>query len=110
MLTFKTTDDVPGEEFLAMSRAEFRKRFTHKNITLTHEDSTMLVCYLLMTTNHRREEAEAWARLAEERNENGTPTFPNAQSNAAYWERLCARIEDIKRIIDESPLIEQPEK
>lgn len=110
MLTFKTPDDATDNEILNMTHAKFAQRYCYKNITLTTEDANMLVCYLLMTTNHRREEAEAWAKLAEERNEDGTPIFPNAQSNAAYVERMCARIEDIKRIIDDSPFIEQPQK
>ena len=110
MLTFKTAGDVPSEEFLAMTREEYGKRFTHKNITLTHDDACLLVCYLIVTTRHRQDEAEAWAKLAEERYEDGTPVFPNAQSNAEWWEKACARLENIKRIIDDSPLVEQPEK
>jgi hypothetical protein len=110
MLTFKTPDDMTDEVALAISHEKFVERFTHRNITLTAEDANLLRVYILMTTNTRREEAEAWAKLAEERNEDGTPAFPNAQSNADWWERTCARIEDIGRAIDASPFIEQPEK
>ena len=110
MLTFKTPADIPYEEWNPMTSDEFAKRFTHKNITLTAEDANLLVCYLIMTTQHRRGEADAWAKLAEEQDENGKPTFPNAQSNAEWWESACARLENIKRIIDDSPRIEQPKK
>lgn len=76
-----------------------------KTITLTHEDAVKLECFLLMTTNYRRNEAEAWFKLAEEKNEDGTPCFKNARSNAEWWEDLCARMEDIIRTTSTAPVI-----
>ena len=46
-----------------------------KTITLTHGDAVKLECFLLMTTNYRRNEAEAWFKLAEEKNEDGIKTI-----------------------------------
>ncbi len=108
MLTFRTTDDIPlGEPFPATTE-EFSERFPCRNITLTAEDANLLVCYILMTTQYRRGEVDAWAKLAEEKNEDGTPVFKNAQSNSEWWEKACARLESIKKIIDDSPFVEQP--
>ena len=108
MLTFKTTDDIPIDAPFPSTTEEFSERFPCRNITLTSEDANLLVCYILMTTHHRRGEADAWAKLAEEQNEDGTPCFPNARSNSEWWERTCARLESIKKIIDDSPYIERP--
>ena len=108
MLTFKTPDDVPFGEFENMTQEQYGERFPCVNITLTAEDANLLVCYILLTTKHRQDEAEAWAKLAEEKNEDGTPAFPNAQSNSEFYEKMSARLEDIKRIIDDSPRVEQP--
>ena len=73
-----------------------------KIIELTEDQCNLLVCYLIMTTNHRKGEREAWEKLAKETNEDGTPTFKHAQSNAQYWEELDYRLEEIRYIIDKA--------
>lgn len=108
MLTFKTTADIPLDAPFPATAEEFAERFPCRNITLTAEDANLLVCYILMTTNHRRGEVDAWAKLAEERDEDGTPMFKSARSNAEWWEKASARLEYIKKIIDDSPYIERP--
>lgn len=80
-----------------------------KTITMTHEQATTLVCYLLMTTNYRKGEREAWERLATEKKEDGTPRFPNAPSNAKFWADTEKEIEAIRKIIDAAPLLDNEE-
>lgn len=41
--------------------------------TLTAEQCSKLSLYILMTTKTREGEAEAWEKLAEEKNEDGSP-------------------------------------
>ena len=81
-----------------------------KIITMTLEQATTLVFYLLMTTNHRKGEREAWERLAAEKKEDGTPRFPNATSNAEYWMDLENEIEAIRKIIDDAPFLDEEER
>lgn len=69
-------------------------------VTLTDEQWNKLVCYLLMTTKHREGERDAWAQLAKELNEDGTPKFPNAAANAQYWTDTIAELEVIMHAID----------
>lgn len=38
-----------------------------------------------MSTKHREGEAKAWAELAEEKAEDGSPKYMNAAGNAEYW-------------------------
>ena len=80
-----------------------------KTITMTHEQATTLVCYLLMTTNYRKGEREAWERLATEKKEDGTLRFPNAPSNAKFWADTEKEIEAIRKIIDAAPLLDEEE-
>lgn len=77
-----------------------------KNITLTHKQATNLVCYLLMTTNYRKGEREAWEKLAAETSEDGKPEFPNAPGNARFWADTEREIEEIRQIIDAAPLLD----
>ena len=72
-------------------------------INMTHEQACNLVCYLLMTTNYRHREREAWERLAEEQDENGEQKFPNAAKNAQFWADTDAELEQIIKIIDDAP-------
>lgn len=76
-----------------------------KNIILTHEQATSLTCYLLMTTNYRKDEREAWERLATETKPDGTPKFPNAPGNARYWAELEQELDAIQKAIDDAPLL-----
>lgn len=65
-------------------------------VTLTNDEWNTLTCYLLQTTRHRADERDAWLSLAEEKNLDGTPKFPNAPKNAAYWQEV---IDTMERII-----------
>lgn len=80
------------------------EREYQKTITLSHDQATKLVCYLLLTTNYRKGEREAWETLAAEREEDGTPSYPKAQSNADYWAELDRDLEAIRKIINDAPL------
>ena len=75
-----------------------------KTITLTHEQANLLTCYILMTTNYRKGEKEAWERLAKEAEEDGRLKFPKAPSNAKFWEETEAQLTEIRTIIDAAPL------
>ena len=69
-------------------------------VKMTSEQANLLACYILMTTQHRKSEAEAWRNLAAERKEDGTPRFPNAKGNAEYYESLEERLEEIRSLLD----------
>ena len=71
-----------------------------KTVELTKDQLNTLVCYILMTTQHRKGEREAWEKLAQEKNEDGSPTFKNAQSNAEYYAELETKLTTIKEILD----------
>lgn len=58
---------------------------TGEEVTLTQDEIATIACYILMTTQYRAREAEAWEKLASERNPDGSTKFPNAPSNARYW-------------------------
>lgn len=73
---------------------------TPRPVTLTNEQWSLLTCYILMTTQHRKKEREAWESLAKETNEDGTPTFKNAASNAEFYEELETKLEEIRLAID----------
>lgn len=74
-------------------------------ITLTHEQANMLACYILLTTNHRHDEAKAWHELAKELNSDGTPKYKNAQSNGDFYEKMDGELEEIRKIIEASPWV-----
>lgn len=69
-------------------------------VELTQEQVNTLVCYILMTTQHREKEKEAWEELAKEMNEDGTLKFKNAESNAEYYTKLEEKLTEIKIILD----------
>ena len=71
-----------------------------KAVTLTNEQWNLLSCYIIMTTNHRKGEANAWRELSQELKEDGTPRFTHAASNAQYYEELEDRLTEIRHIID----------
>ena len=56
------------------------------SITLTNAEWTKLDVFLLMTTHFREEERDTWRKLAEEKDENGDPAYPNAKGNADFWQ------------------------
>jgi hypothetical protein len=69
-------------------------------VTLTNELCNMLQCYILMTTNHRKGEIEAWEKLAQETDENGAPKFKNAASNAQFWRDMEIQLQQIYTAAD----------
>lgn len=69
-------------------------------VTLTNEQWNTLVCYILMTTQHRKGEREAWESLAAETNPDGSVKFKNAAGNAKYYADLEEELEEIRRIIE----------
>ena len=75
-----------------------------KTVTLTHEQWVNLTSYILMTTNYRKDEREAWERLAAETKGNGEPTFPNALGNAKFWADMDRELEEIRQVIDDAKL------
>ncbi len=77
-----------------------------KIITLTHEQANLLSCYILLTTQYRKEEVESWKSLSAEKNLDGTPLFENAASNATWWSELEGRLTEIREIIDNSKLLD----
>ena len=73
---------------------------TPRSVTLTNEQWIKLTCYILMTTQHRKGEREAWEKLAKETNDDGTPLFKNAASNAEFYRELEVELEAIRKAID----------
>lgn len=71
-----------------------------KSVSLTNEEWNRLAVYLLMTTNYRKGELEACRSLAEYKDENGNPEYPNMASNAKFWEEMNAFIEKVQKAID----------
>lgn len=69
-----------------------------KTIKLTDEQANLLVCYILMTTHYREEEAKAWAELAEE-----FPQRNAIKKNAEWYAELEPRLAEVKAIVDNSP-------
>lgn len=69
-------------------------------VELTQEQANTLFCYILMTTQYREREREAWEELAKEMNEDGTPKFKHAESNAEYYAKLEKELTEIKEILD----------
>lgn len=69
-------------------------------VTLTNREWTTLISYILMTTNYRKGEREAWERLSTEKKEDGSPAYTHAAGNAEFWRDMDATLETIKRAID----------
>lgn len=69
-------------------------------VSLTNKEWSRLRCYLLMTTHYREDEMEACKRLSEEREPDGTPTYPNMASNAQFWKDMIDLIEFVGNKID----------
>ncbi len=62
---------------------------TPKSITLTNEQWMVLTTYIIITQKYREDEAEAWEKVASEKNPNGTPRCKNAASNAIFWRDIA---------------------
>ena len=71
-------------------------------VELTADQLNTLVCYILMTTNYREREREAWKSLAQETDENGQIKFKNAQSNYEYFTNLETELTEIRKILDKA--------
>ena len=56
--------------------------------------------YILMTTKTREGEAEAWEKLAEEKQEDGSPKYIHAAENAQFWRELDADLRKILRDLE----------
>lgn len=66
---------------------------------MTRQEKSDLECYLLMSTNFRKDEAAAWKELAEQKDEDRKPKFKNAKSNYEYLVQRNEFIESfIKRL------------
>ena len=73
---------------------------TPRSVTLTNKQWGRLTTFLLMSTEYRKGEADAWARLATGKNEDGSPRFKNAESNARFWKETCTMLDEIRVAID----------
>lgn len=71
-----------------------------KTIELTYEEISTISCYILMTTKYREGEAEAWEQLAAEKNQDGSPKFKNAKSNARFWREETEKLIAIKNKLE----------
>lgn len=71
-----------------------------RTISLTNAQWGRLTTFLLMSTQYREGELEAWEKLATEKNDDGTPTFKNAENNAAFWRGMIEDIAEIRESID----------
>ena len=72
----------------------------NKSVNLTNDQWSLLAFYIHLTTQYRKGEAEAWAKLAEETNEDGSPRFPVAKDNANYYKRIDKELKEIAEIIE----------
>ena len=70
------------------------------SVTLTNHQWNSLVCYILMTTQYRKQESEGWQELSEEMDENGQPKYPYAKSNAEFYREVDHTLNEIKNAID----------
>ena len=71
-----------------------------KAVTMPNELWSSLRVFLLMTTNFRKDEALSWGRLAQEKNEDGTPKYPKAEGNSEFWFDMQADMEKVLRRLD----------
>lgn len=69
-------------------------------VTLTNELCSTLQCYILITTNYRKDELKAWEKLAQETDENGVPKFKNAAGNAQFWRDMEIQLQQILTATD----------
>jgi hypothetical protein len=77
-----------------------------KTITLTAKQASLLATYILITTKYREDQIAACAKLAEEKNGDGTPRYPAMSSNADWWRETHTEMERIYQIIHEFPVSE----
>lgn len=89
----KTEEPTEDEQLAAWGRKE-------RSVTLTNDQWSRLVCYLLMSTKYREGERDAWLELAEEKNPDGTPKFKNAAKNAEYWQQIIDDLDAMQPKLD----------
>ena len=65
-------------------------------IEMTRDEAQDLEVFLLMTTQYRLGEAQAWSKLAVEKEPDGTPTFQSAESNARFWTNMEATMKSVQ--------------
>lgn len=70
-------------------------------VVLTNHQWHTLTSFLLMSTKYREGERDAWRRLSTRKNDDGTPEYKNAESNADFWEEMIQDIADIHKAIDD---------
>ena len=73
---------------------------SRRSVTLTEDQWNTITLYILMTTNYRKGEREAWLKLIQERRADGSIKFPNAESTARFWEDMEKDLDLIRRKID----------
>lgn len=74
---------------------------SHKTAVILSRDTwSELTMYLLMTTKYREGELEAWKKLATAVDADGKPEYPNAESNARFWEDMLVKIDGVIKAID----------
>lgn len=71
-------------------------------INLTEEQANLIQCYILLTTSYRKRECEAWKKIAEMKNEDGTPVSRYAERNAEYYSEIESKLAEISNIIDKA--------
>lgn len=70
-----------------------------KSVTMTKAQWDSLRIYLIMSSSHREGERDAWLRLSQEKNADGTPRFQHAADNAAYWQEVIDDLKTIENIL-----------
>ena len=71
-----------------------------KTVTLTQGQWSTLTMFLAISTNYRKEETEAWEEMSKEKNEDGSPKYEHAASNAAFWHGMMEDLESIEKKIN----------
>ena len=68
-------------------------------VELTLEQINLIECYIMVTTNHRKKEREAWEELAKLTKDDGTPEIPVAKGNAQWYTELDPRLDEIMNVL-----------
>ena len=71
-----------------------------RTVTLTNELCSTLQCYILITTNYRKDELKAWEKLAKETYKNCVTKFKNAAGNAQFWQDMEIQLQQILTATD----------
>lgn len=69
-------------------------------VKLTHKEWNELDTFILMTTNWRSSQIEAYEKLAKVKDENGNPKFVYAESNAQFYREMDERLKKIQKEIN----------